>query len=70
MKPEHPVAKLEALMTGDIVIMSDDDLDLLCKFDASNVIRSRPNPAQIGTKDRYECWIERRDLQKLKRLAG
>lgn len=59
-----PLNKLSEMVQGKIVIMSDEQLDLLCPFDVSNLIRSRPNPNQCGTKDRWECWIERRDLSR------
>lgn len=59
------IEKLRSMTQGHIEIMSDADLDLLCKIDLSNAIRSRPNPNQVGTLDRWECWIERRDIVRL-----
>ncbi len=57
--------KLTALINGKLVVCSDEDLDLMIPFDVSNVIRSRPNPARVGTKDTWEAWIEYRDRQRL-----
>lgn len=60
--------KLKAMMEGEVVICSDDELDLIAPFDAANCIRSKPNKSAVGTKDTWECWIERRDVQKLKAI--
>lgn len=59
-------AKLDTMLHGQSVIMSDDELDNLANFDASNVVRSKPNTKRVGTKDTYECWIERRDVKRIK----
>lgn len=63
---KSPLEKLNELASGKIVICSDEDLEAMCPFDVSNFIRSRPNPTQCGIKDRWECWIEQRDINKLK----
>lgn len=63
-----PIEKLRSMVQGNSEVMSDADLDLLTGFDVSNVIRSRPNSKQVGTLDRWECWIERRDLVKFQNL--
>lgn len=59
-----PLTKLAELADGKQVICSDEDLDAMTPFDLSNIIRSMPNPQQVGTKDRWLCWIERRDLNR------
>ena len=64
--PNKPtIDKLERMMKGERVVCSETDLDLLSPFDASNVIRSIPNPNRVGLKDAYECWIEQRDIDRL-----
>lgn len=58
------IEKLRLMTEGKAQILSDQELDRLCAFDISNLIRSKPNPKQVGTKDRWECWIEKRDLRR------
>lgn len=60
------IEKLRDMIAGKATIMSDDELDLLSHLDSSNAIRSMPNPKQVGTKDRWLCWIEQRDVKRLK----
>ena len=62
---KSPLEKLNEMAQGEIVICSDSDLDSMAVFDRSNLIRSRPNPARVGMKDRWECWIEQRDINHL-----
>jgi hypothetical protein len=62
--------KLNEMMGGKLVVCSDAELDSLVPFDVSNAIRSRPNPAQVGTLDRWECWIERRDIKNMTIVVG
>lgn len=59
-----PMEKLRAMTLGSVQICSDDDLDLIGKFDIGNIIRSRPNPSREGLLDAWECWIEQRDLKR------
>ena len=56
--------KLSEMANGKLVICSDAELDAMIPFDVSNIVRSRPNPNQLGTLDRWECWIEKRDLAR------
>lgn len=58
------IEKLGDMTAGKLTIMSDCELDTLAILDVSNLIRSRPNPKQCGTLDRWECWIERKDLAR------
>ena len=60
----NPLKKLSQLAGGDLVICSDAELDAMAAFDVSNIIRSRPNPQQVGARDQWECWIEQRDLKR------
>jgi hypothetical protein len=56
--------KLNRMIGGQSAVMSDDELDLLANFDVSNLIRSKPNSKQCGLLDRWECWIEQRDVKR------
>lgn len=64
MRSANPMLKLSEMANGKLVICSDAELDAMAVFDVSNLVRSRPNPNQLGTKDRWECWIEQRDLKR------
>lgn len=48
--------KFEKLLQGERVICSDADLDVL---EQEGEIRSVRNPRQIGTLDRWVCWLDR-----------
>lgn len=62
MSEEATITKLRLLFKGKEQVMSDEELDTLSKLDASNVIRTRPNPQQVGVKDRWIAWVEQRDV--------
>lgn len=47
-------SKLQRMFTGERVVCSDADLDVL---EQSHEVRSIPNPRQIGTVDKWLCWI-------------
>lgn len=66
---KSPLEKLNEMAEGKRVICSDADLDAMLPFDRANFVRSIPNKGQVGTKDQWECWIEYRDIQKLKGLS-
>lgn len=50
--------KCEALLAGNEVIMSDEELDELIPFNIGVYVASRFNPNQVGTKDRYIVFIK------------
>lgn len=60
MTEQCTLDKVRDMQSGKVVTMSNDELDLLASFDRSNVIRTRPNPT-----GQWECWIERRDLERI-----
>ena len=51
------VSKVESMIKGKSVILSNDDLDFIQSNAESFEIHSFHNPRQLGTKDQWLCWI-------------
>lgn len=64
---------MHCLLAGERFIVSDDTMDaLLARYgdaatepdDRVHRIRTKPNPHQVGTRDRWIAWIDQRDIDR------
>jgi len=51
------MTKVERIMQGQTVVVTDSELDTLCE--TVDNIRSLPNPHRVGTKDVWIAFITR-----------
>jgi hypothetical protein len=63
--------KLNALMSGETVITSDEELDAMLELgdDAIYAVRTLPNPARAGLLDQYRAWIDQERKTRLETIG-
>jgi hypothetical protein len=56
--------KHSRMMRGEVVVVSDDDLAELEDLPNWENLASKPNPKQVGSKDRYVAWFKNKQADE------
>lgn len=53
----HLEAKIDEMLSGGRVVLSDSECDSMVPYQVSNYLRTIANSNQVGNLDRWEGWL-------------
>lgn len=56
--------KVYQMLDGHTIILSDEQYDQIIGYRITNYMRSIVNSDQVGTKDKWKCWINSASLKR------
>ena len=58
--------KCQRLLDGEALIFTDAELDEIIPYNIGIYVASKPNPSQVGTKDRWIAFIKVGSIERAK----